>query len=97
MYSFEECSASGLLIEAARQACCHDCIMRLPHGYGMMVGTGSSADFYCHCAGGFRLSDAIHTEYVVQEKEVHTSLTDVLETVRNLRAMGLSLENIAQW
>ena len=30
-------------------------------------------------ADGFRLNDAIHSEYVVQEKEVHTPLTDVLE------------------
>ena len=30
-------------------------------------------------ADSFRLNDAIHSEYVVQEKEVHTPLTDVLE------------------
>ena len=30
-------------------------------------------------ADGFRLNDAIHSEYVLQEKEVHTPLTDVLE------------------
>ena len=30
-------------------------------------------------ADGFRLNDAIHSAYVLQEKEVHTPLTDVLE------------------
>ncbi|MGP1445442.1 Rpn family recombination-promoting nuclease/putative transposase [Treponema sp.] len=30
-------------------------------------------------ADGFRLNDAIHSEYVLQEKEKHTRLTDVLE------------------
>ena len=30
-------------------------------------------------ADGFRLNDAIHSAYVVQEKEAHTPLTDVLE------------------
>ncbi|UTC43562.1 ABC transporter ATP-binding protein [Treponema sp. OMZ 857] len=30
------------VMEAARQACCHDFIMKLPHGYGTMVGSGHS-------------------------------------------------------
>ena len=30
-------------------------------------------------ADGFRLNDAIHSEYLLQEKTVHTTLTDVLE------------------
>ena len=30
-------------------------------------------------ADGFRLNDAVHSEYVLQEKENHTLLTDVLE------------------
>ena len=30
-------------------------------------------------ADGFKLNDAIHSAYVLQEKEVHTPLTDVLE------------------
>ena len=30
-------------------------------------------------ADGFRLNDAIHSEYLLQEKTVHTILTDVLE------------------
>ena len=30
-------------------------------------------------ADGFRLNDAIHSEYSLQEKEAHTMLTDVLE------------------
>ena len=30
-------------------------------------------------ADGFRLNDAIHSEYLLQEKETHTMLTDVLE------------------
>ena len=30
-------------------------------------------------ADGFRLNDAIHSEYLLQEKTVHTVLTDVLE------------------
>ena len=30
-------------------------------------------------ADGFRLNDAIHSEYVLQEKTTHTVLTDVLE------------------
>ena len=30
------------VMEAARQACCHDFIMKLPHGYGTMVGSGYS-------------------------------------------------------
>ena len=30
-------------------------------------------------ADGFRLNDAIHSEYVLQEKTAHTILTDVLE------------------
>ena len=30
-------------------------------------------------ADGFRLNDAIHSEYLLQEKTAHTTLTDVLE------------------
>ena len=30
-------------------------------------------------ADGFNLNDAVHSEYLLQEKEVHTMLTDVLE------------------
>jgi len=30
------------VMEAARQACCHDFIMKLPHGYNTMVGSGHS-------------------------------------------------------
>lgn len=30
-------------------------------------------------ADGFRLNDAVHSEYLLQEKRVHTLLTDVLE------------------
>ena len=30
------------VMEAARQACCHDFIMKLLHGYGTMVGSGHS-------------------------------------------------------
>ena len=30
-------------------------------------------------ADGFRLNDAIHSEYLLQEKTAHTILTDVLE------------------
>ena len=30
-------------------------------------------------ADGFKLNDAIHSEYLLQEKETHTMLTDVLE------------------
>lgn len=30
------------VMEAARQACCHDFIMKLSHGYGTMVGSGHS-------------------------------------------------------
>jgi len=30
-------------------------------------------------ADGFRLNDSIHSEYILQEKEAHTMLTDVLE------------------
>ena len=30
-------------------------------------------------ADGFRLNDAIHSEYLLQEKTAHTVLTDVLE------------------
>ena len=32
-----------------------------------------------HIADGFRLNDAIHSEYLLQEKTAHTVLTDVLE------------------
>ena len=30
-------------------------------------------------ADGFNLNDAVHSEYLLQEKEVYTMLTDVLE------------------
>ena len=30
-------------------------------------------------ADGFKLNDAVHSEYLLQEKEAHTMLTDVLE------------------
>ena len=47
--------------------------------------SGESYDSLHRCiainiiADGFRLNDAIHSEYVLQEKEKHTLLTDVLE------------------
>ena len=36
------CSASGLLIEAAKKANCHDFIMKLPQGYVTVAGEADS-------------------------------------------------------